>query len=46
MEKWVLDRRIQQMEEEGVVFRTSTNVGVDISAEDLQAQFDAVVLPP
>jgi len=44
MEKWVLDRRIRQMEAEGVVFRCSTNVGVDISAEDLQAQFDAVVL--
>ena len=44
MEKWVLDRRIRQMEEEGVVFRTNTNVGVDISAADLQAQFDAVVL--
>jgi len=44
MEKWVLDRRIRQMEAEGVIFRCSTNVGVDISAEDLQAQFDAVVL--
>ncbi len=44
MEKWVLDRRVQQMEGEGVVFRTSTNVGVDISTADLQAQFDAVVL--
>ena len=36
--------RIRQMEEEGVVFRCSTNVGVDISAADLEAQFDAVVL--
>jgi glutamate synthase (NADPH/NADH) small chain len=44
MEKWVLDRRIRQMEEEGVVFRTNTNVGVDITAADLEAQFDAVVL--
>jgi glutamate synthase (NADPH/NADH) small chain len=44
MEKWVLDRRVQQMEAEGVVFRCSTNVGVDISTADLEAQFDAVVL--
>lgn len=44
MEKWVLDRRIQQMEAEGVVFRCSTNVGVDLSAAELEAQFDAVVL--
>lgn len=44
MEKWVLDRRLKQMEEEGVLFRTGVNVGVDISASDLQAQFDAIVL--
>ncbi len=44
MEKWVLDRRIRQMEAEGVVFRTNTNVGVDISAAELQAQFDVTVL--
>ncbi len=44
MEKWVLDRRLKQMEEEGVEFRTSVNVGVDISADDLTSQYDAVVL--
>ena len=44
MEKWVLDRRLNQMEEEGVEFRTSVNVGMDISADDLTSQFDAVVL--
>ncbi len=44
MEKWVLDRRVTQMEAEGVTFRTNTNVGVDILAADLRAQFDAVVL--
>lgn len=44
MEKWVLDRRLKQMEEEGVTFRAGVNVGVDISASDLQEQFDAIVL--
>ena len=32
------------MEEEGVVFRTGVNVGVDITAEQLQNEFDAVML--
>jgi glutamate synthase (NADPH) small chain len=44
MEKRHLNRRIEQMEAEGTVFRTSVNVGVDITAADLKAQFDAVVL--
>ncbi len=44
MEKWVLDRRLKQMEAEGVQFRANTNVGVDITAAQLQAQFDAIVL--
>ncbi len=44
MEKWVLDRRVKQMEEEGIVFRTSVNVGVDITADELKAQFDAILL--
>ena len=44
MEKWVLDRRVTQMEAEGIVFKTGVNVGVDISAEQLRAQFNAVLL--
>ncbi|HUR78165.1 MAG TPA: glutamate synthase subunit beta [Acidimicrobiales bacterium] len=44
MEKRHLNRRIEQMEAEGTVFRTSVNVGIDITAADLRAQFDAVVL--
>ncbi|MCU1483888.1 MAG: gltD [Actinomycetia bacterium] len=44
MEKRILDRRLEQMEAEGTEFRTSVNVGVDISAEALREQFDAVVL--
>jgi glutamate synthase (NADPH/NADH) small chain len=57
MEKSHIDRRVAQMEAEGVVFKTSTLIGVIpeglkvtndaktvISAEDLKAQFDAVLL--
>jgi glutamate synthase (NADPH/NADH) small chain len=44
MEKHHIDRRIKQMEAEGVVFKTSCNVGVDITAAQLQKDFDAVLL--
>ena len=44
MEKWVLDRRLKQMEDEGVVFKPGVNVGVDITGEALQDAFDAIVL--
>ena len=44
MEKRHLDRRIAQMEAEGTEFRPSVEVGIDITAEQLRSQFDAVVL--
>jgi glutamate synthase (NADPH/NADH) small chain len=44
MEKHLIDRRIAQMEGEGVRFRASTNVGVDVSVAQLREDFDAVVL--
>jgi glutamate synthase (NADPH) small chain len=44
MEKWVLDRRLKQMEAEGVVFKPNVNVGADITGDELQAQFDAIVI--
>ena len=44
MEKHLIDRRIKQMEAEGVVFRTSCTVGVDVTAAQLQKDFDAVLL--
>ena len=44
MEKRVLERRIAQMEAEGTEFKVSINVGVDITVEQLRADFDAVVL--
>ncbi len=44
MEKTVIDRRLSQMIDEGVVFQTGVNVGVDISARYLNKQFDCVLL--
>ena len=44
MEKRILDRRLALMEEEGVVFRTGLHVGVDMPADQLQRDFDAVLL--
>ena len=44
MEKARLDRRLTQMREEGTLFRASVDVGTDIIAEQLQEDFDAVVL--
>jgi glutamate synthase (NADPH/NADH) small chain len=44
MEKRHLDRRLGQMRAEGTEFRTGVNVGVDITAAELLAEFDSVVL--
>ncbi|KAA5838293.1 glutamate synthase subunit beta [Saccharopolyspora hirsuta] len=44
MEKRRLDRRLGQMRAEGTEFRTGVNVGVDVTAEQLRADHDAVVL--
>ena len=44
MEKHHVDRRVAQMEAEGVTFRTGVQVGVDVSMDTLRAEHDAVVL--
>src|SRR6185437_14334734 len=44
MEKRVVDRRLDQMRAEGTRFVTSTNVGVDVTVEQLREEYDAVVL--
>ncbi len=44
LEKNVIDRRLDVMLQSGITFKTSVNVGVDISADDLLKDFDAVVL--
>jgi glutamate synthase (NADPH/NADH) small chain len=44
LEKWVIDRRIALMEEEGIVFKCNANVGVNISINDLLREFQSIVL--
>jgi glutamate synthase (NADPH/NADH) small chain len=44
MEKQHLDRRLAQLEAEGVEFRCNVDVGVDVTGDQLREQFDAVVL--
>jgi glutamate synthase (NADPH/NADH) small chain len=44
MEKRHLDRRLDQMRAEGTEFRCGVHAGVDITADELRATFDAVVL--
>ena len=44
LDKHVVERRVQQMVAEGVVFHFNVNVGVDVKVEDLRAEYDAVLL--
>jgi len=44
LEKWIIDRRINILEQEGIIFRSNTNVGVDISINELMRDFHAIVL--
>jgi len=44
MEKQIIDRRLAQMQAEGVVFSPNTHIGVDIPAKQLLEEYDAVVL--
>jgi glutamate synthase (NADPH) small chain len=44
IEKWVIDRRLKIMEQEGIVFRTNAHVGENPTTGELREEFDAVVL--
>jgi len=44
LEKWVVERRVQIMEEDGVVFKCNAEVGKDIGADELVRSNDAVIL--
>jgi glutamate synthase (NADPH/NADH) small chain len=44
LEKWVVDRRVALLEDEGIVFKCNTEVGKDFSIHDLLREFHAVVL--
>ncbi|MEW5975634.1 MAG: glutamate synthase subunit beta [Acidobacteriota bacterium] len=44
LEKWIVQRRLHQMSEEGVVFKTNCHVGVNVAVDELRREFDALVL--
>jgi glutamate synthase (NADPH) small chain len=44
LEKWVLDRRIEVMENEGIVFKTNANVGHNVDTKQVLDEFDAIVM--
>jgi glutamate synthase (NADPH/NADH) small chain len=44
MEKWTIDRRMEQMTAEGVNFVTNAHVGVNVPVEDLKKDFDVILL--
>ncbi|HUR11935.1 MAG TPA: glutamate synthase subunit beta [Flavitalea sp.] len=44
LEKWVIERRVRLMEQEGIVFNCNKNVGVNIQISDLLREYHAIVL--
>jgi glutamate synthase (NADPH) small chain len=44
LEKKIIDRRIQILKDEGIVFKTNAHVGQNISVETIKADYDAVLL--
>jgi len=44
LEKSRVHRRVRHLEEEGITFRCNVNVGVDLSMQDLQKDYDAILL--
>ncbi len=44
LEKRFLDRRLNLMIAEGIMFRVNANIGLDVPIEELRAEFDAIVL--
>ncbi len=44
LEKWVVTRRVKILEAEGISFRTKANVGENISVEELETKYDALLL--
>ena len=44
LEKWIVQRRVDQLVEEGVELRCGVDVGRDITGDELREQFDAIVI--
>ena len=44
LEKWVIERRVKLMEEEGIIFKCNAHVGVNIQISDLLREYHSIVL--
>jgi len=44
LEKWILNRRLNLLEKEGIKFETSANIGIDMKSAKLKKEFDAFCL--
>jgi len=44
LEKRILDRRLDLLTQEGIIFKQGVNVGVDLPVQELQREFDALIL--
>lgn len=44
LEKWVIDRRVTLMQDEGVIFAPNTEIGTTVQAEEILKGYDAVLL--
>ncbi len=44
LEKWIIDRRVNIMEEEGIVFKTNAEVGKNVNGQELMSEYDAIIL--
>jgi glutamate synthase (NADPH/NADH) small chain len=44
LEKNIINRRVKLMEEEGIIFKTNANVGLNVDLKELQKEFDALLL--
>jgi len=44
LEKWIIDRRINLMMEAGIVFKTKSEVGKNVNANELMTEYDALIL--
>lgn len=44
LEKNIIKRRVDILKEEGIIFKTCVNVGIDVSVEELNKEYDAIVI--
>jgi glutamate synthase (NADPH/NADH) small chain len=44
LEKWIIDRRVEILEQEGIEFSYNTDVGMDVPAEEVRERHDAIVV--